>query len=172
MNRYIGIDLGGTNLRAAIADTDTGEIFHQRKCPTLAAEGQDAVIQRIVKLIRELTQEKDGLNGSIRGVGIGVPGTPDIDTGVIQFLPNLPGKWLDVPLRAIIEETAATLEQSPRDARLYRALNRTYFHPAPTQEKAAELLDLPFSTYRRHLSAGVARLIDALWHRELHGTEN
>jgi glucokinase len=104
MNRYIGIDLGGTNLRAAIADTDTGEIFHQRKCPTLAAEGQDAVIQRIVKLIRELTGESTAAKEAIRGVGIGVPGTPDIDTGVIQFLPNLPGKWLDVPLRAIVEE--------------------------------------------------------------------
>jgi len=33
-----------------------------------------------------------------------VPGTPDIETGVIQFLPNLPGKWLNVPLQAIVEE--------------------------------------------------------------------
>jgi glucokinase len=104
MNCYIGIDLGGTNLRAAIADTETGQVFHQRKCPTLAAEGQEAVIQRIVKLIRELTQV-DGISPeTIKGVGIGVPGTPDIDTGVIQFLPNLPGKWLNVPLQAIIEE--------------------------------------------------------------------
>src|SRR6185503_15751816 len=58
---------------------------------------------RIVSLIRELTQA-NGYASSIQGVGIGVPGTPDIDTGVIQFLPNLPGKWLNVPLRAIIEE--------------------------------------------------------------------
>ncbi|HSL46812.1 MAG TPA: ROK family protein [Anaerolineales bacterium] len=104
MNRYIGIDLGGTNLRAAIADTDTGEIFHQRKCPTLAADGQDAVIQRIVQLIRELTELDGEPDCEIKGVGIGVPGTPDIDTGVIQFLPNLPGKWLNVPLQAIVEE--------------------------------------------------------------------
>jgi len=104
MNHYIGIDFGGTNLRAAIADTDTGEIFHQRKCPTLAAEGQGAVIQRIVQLIRELTHANGIPVSTIKGVGIGVPGTPDIDTGVIQFLPNLPGKWLNVPLRAIIEE--------------------------------------------------------------------
>lgn len=103
MSHYIGIDLGGTNLRAAIADTDTGQIFHQRKRPTLANEGQEAVIGRIVDLIRELTQV-NGANGSIQGVGIGVPGTPDIDTGVIQFLPNLPGKWLNVPLQSIIEE--------------------------------------------------------------------
>jgi glucokinase len=104
MSHYIGIDLGGTNLRAAIADTDTGQIFHQRKCPTLAAEGQDAVIQRIVQLIEELIEVSRSPDCEIKGVGIGVPGTPDIDTGVIQFLPNLPGQWLNVPLQAIIEE--------------------------------------------------------------------
>jgi glucokinase len=55
-------------------------------------------------LIQELTQA-DGLPASeIKAIGIGVPGTPDIDTGVIRFLPNLPGKWLDVPLQSIIEE--------------------------------------------------------------------
>ncbi len=104
MNCYIGIDLGGTNLRAAIADTDTGQIFHQRKCPTLAAEGQQAVIGRIIQLIRELRQESQVPDGAVKGIGIGVPGTPDIDKGIIQFLPNLPGKWLNVPLAAIIEE--------------------------------------------------------------------
>ena len=104
MNCYIGIDLGGTNLRAAIADTDTGQVFHQRKCPTLAAEGQEAVIQRIVQLIHELTQEDGISSDAVKGIGIGVPGTPNIETGVIQFLPNLPGKWLNVPLQAIIEE--------------------------------------------------------------------
>jgi len=103
MNCYIGIDLGGTNLRAAVADTDTGQVFHQRKCPTLAAEGQEAVIQRIVQLIRDLTQVDGIPPGSIKGVGIGVPGTPDIEAGIIQILPNLPGKWLNVPLQAIIE---------------------------------------------------------------------
>ena len=104
MNHYIGVDLGGTNLRGAIVDTDSGRIFHQRKCPTLAAEGQEAVIARIVQLIKELTQASGESNGVIKAVGMGVPGTPDIDTGVIQFLPNLPGKWLNVPLQAIVEE--------------------------------------------------------------------
>ena len=104
MSHYIGVDLGGTNLRAAIANTDTGQIFHQRKCPTLAAEGQEAVIGRIVQLIRELVQTADDGTCDIKGVGIGVPGTPDIARGMIQFLPNLPGKWLNVPLQAIVEE--------------------------------------------------------------------
>jgi glucokinase len=104
MNHYIGIDLGGTNLRAAIADTDTGQILYQRKCPTLATEGQEAVIQRMVQLIRELTQENGLSSNTIKGVGVGVPGTPDIDLGVIQLLPNLPGQWLNVPLQAIVED--------------------------------------------------------------------
>jgi glucokinase len=104
MNHYIGIDLGGTNLRAAVADTDTGQIYHQRKCATLANEGQEAVIQRLVGLIHELREASGLSNGTIKGIGIGVPGTPDIDTGVIQFLPNLPGKWLNVPLQSIVED--------------------------------------------------------------------
>ena len=104
MNRYIGIDLGGTNLRAAITDMETGQIFHQRQCPTLAAEGQDAVTKRIIQLIRELIKESGVAAHMIKGVGIGVPGTPDMERGIIQILPNLPGKWLNVPFQAIIEE--------------------------------------------------------------------
>lgn len=103
MSHYIGIDLGGTNLRAAIADTVTGKIYHQRKCPTLAAEGQESVIGRIVQLIRELI-DVSGVECDVKGIGIGVPGTPSLDTGVIQILPNLPGQWLNVPLQAIIED--------------------------------------------------------------------
>jgi glucokinase len=104
MNCYIGVDLGGTNLRAAVVDTDTGQICRQRKCPTLAAEGQEAVIQRIVQLIRKLTQLSGVPACAIKGVGIGVPGTPDMDTGVIQLLPNLPGQWANVPLQSIVQE--------------------------------------------------------------------
>lgn len=104
MNRYIGVDLGGTNLRAAIADVDTGEVVYQQKCQTLATEGQEAVIQRIVQMVRELIDESGVSSSEISAIGIGVPGTPDIDTGVIRILPNLPGKWREVPLRQIIEE--------------------------------------------------------------------
>lgn len=104
MNRYIGVDLGGTNLRAAIADTQTGEISHQRACPTHAAEGQERVIDRMVNLIGDMIEESGLSRSTIKGIGIGVPGTPDVEAGVIQFLPNLPGRWLDVPLRAIVEE--------------------------------------------------------------------
>jgi glucokinase len=38
------------------------------------------------------------------GIGIGVPGTVDIDRGATELLPNLPGKWSNVPLRSIVRE--------------------------------------------------------------------
>lgn len=48
-----------------------------------------------------------------------------------------------------------------------RVLDRTYVHAAPTQEAAAEVLDLPFSTYRRHLARAHERLTDLLWMVEI-----
>jgi hypothetical protein len=70
-------------------------------------------------------------------------------------------------LQALIQAAAESLQTSPREAKYYRALDRTYLHPVPTQEQAAELLDLPFSTFRRHLKAGVVRVTDILWQHEI-----
>ncbi|WP_161605983.1 AAA family ATPase [Microlunatus speluncae] len=68
-------------------------------------------------------------------------------------------------VRAAIDELAA----DPRSEPLHRVLNRTFVRPAPTQEKAAELLDLPFSTYRRHRDRAVDAVVARLWQRELDG---
>jgi len=53
--------------------------------------------------------------------------------------------------------------------KFYRAVYHTYIQPAPTQEAAAELLDVPFSSYRRHLKTGVDQITEMLWHREVGG---
>lgn len=72
-------------------------------------------------------------------------------------------------LQALLRETAENLLATPRLARGYRALYHTYLHPAGTQEQAAELLDLPFSTFRRHLKTGITSVINRLWDAELQG---
>jgi hypothetical protein len=69
----------------------------------------------------------------------------------------------------LITGAAESLLRSPRDTRLYQVVDRTYFRAALTQEQAAELLDLPFSTYRRHLKAAVTRIADVLWQHEVEG---
>ncbi|BAY26714.1 hypothetical protein NIES2100_65300 [Calothrix sp. NIES-2100] len=70
-------------------------------------------------------------------------------------------------LQTLLKQAAESLQSSPRDEKLYRVIHRTYLQPAPTQETAAELLDLPFSTYRRHLKAGMTRIAEILWQREI-----
>lgn len=70
-------------------------------------------------------------------------------------------------LRNVVRTAADALQNSPRDMKFYRVLYHTYLQPAPTQEIAAELLDLPFSTYRRHLKTAVERLTELLWNQEL-----
>lgn len=73
-------------------------------------------------------------------------------------------------LRATLLTAIDHLAQDPRSLPLRRVLDRTYLHPAPTQEAAAEALHLSFSTYRRHLAKATARLTDLLWSQELSGT--
>lgn len=70
-------------------------------------------------------------------------------------------------LVALLDDAVAVLGGHPRDEKLQRALRATYLSPAPTQEAAAERLELPFSTYRRHLTKGIGRVVEHVWRREL-----
>jgi hypothetical protein len=69
-------------------------------------------------------------------------------------------------LQQVIRGAAGQLAGSPRDAAAYRVVHHTYLQPAPTQRQARELLDLPPSTYRRYLSAGINHLTAILWQQE------
>ncbi|MEO3824796.1 AAA family ATPase [Actinomadura sp. B10D3] len=73
-------------------------------------------------------------------------------------------------LRRLIEEAAGVLREDPREESLYRVVDRTFLRPAATQERAAEMLGLPFSTYRRHRNRAVERIVAVLWDREVYGT--
>lgn len=74
-------------------------------------------------------------------------------------------------LQALLRETSEALQHTPKDAKLYRALYYGYFHPASSQEKASELADVPFSTFRRHAKNGVEHVTDRLWQLEIGGGE-
>jgi hypothetical protein len=76
----------------------------------------------------------------------------------------------DKVLRGLIHGAAQILKADPRSESHYRVLDRTYLRPAPSQEKAAELLDLPFSTYRRYRDRGIAAITEWLWDQDLDST--
>jgi glucokinase len=104
MKKYIGCDLGGTNLRAAIVDVDDGTVLHQMSIPTLAREGYEAVMKRMAELFLQIIQSAGMKKEDIGGIGIGVPGVLDLEKGETLFLPNLPGTWPHVPLGDTITE--------------------------------------------------------------------
>jgi len=83
----------------------------------------------------------------------------------------LAGSALAPDPRAAIVEAIEGLRADPKGEALFAVLNRTYLKPAPSQEAAASMLGLPFSTYRRHLAKAVDRLIDRLWSIEI-GSEH
>ncbi|HEU4423028.1 MAG TPA: AAA family ATPase [Pilimelia sp.] len=70
-------------------------------------------------------------------------------------------------LRATIETAIDCLREEPKGAALSAVLQRTFVRGAPTQEAAAEVLGLPFSTYRRHLGKAIEQLTDLLWAVEI-----
>lgn len=102
MKKYIGCDLGGTNLRAAIVDAEDGSVLHQISVPTRAREGHDAVMQRMAQLFLQIIESAGITRDEIGGIGIGVPGVLDLERGETIFLPNLAGTWPGVPLRDTI----------------------------------------------------------------------
>ena len=70
-------------------------------------------------------------------------------------------------LAASIGAAIELLGEDPKAAPLARVLDGTYRHGAPTQEAAAEVLGLAFSTYRRHLTKAHEQLADLLWAVEI-----
>ncbi len=90
----IGIDLGGTNLRAAVLN-DAGAILGQARTETMAAEGPRAVLKRLVIVARGAVEEAGLEMKDVAACGVGSPGPLDADEGVVLYTPNLPG-WKDV----------------------------------------------------------------------------
>ena len=104
-NFSVGVDLGGTNLRVAAVD-EQGRLMEKVTFGTKTIVGRDQVLNDMCNAIRQ-TSAKYQRNGALLGVGIGVPGIIDIQSGMMRESPNLPG-WADYPVRAEIEKRMAT----------------------------------------------------------------
>ena len=103
MNYAIGCDLGGTNLRVGAVDIQSGRVVHHQSIPTLAKEGYEAVISRMVNLINDVIQRCEFNKSEICGVGIGVPGVLNPDKGLVIFLPNFHGGWRGIHLGDLVQ---------------------------------------------------------------------
>jgi glucokinase len=101
MEYSIGVDLGGTNLRAAAVDRD-GKMLNKVSGATPVSEGRDAVVIDIVRSIEEI-RAGFGKEAKLVGAGVGVPGFIRMDSGIVAGAPNLPG-FENYPVRDEIEK--------------------------------------------------------------------
>ena len=114
MNQFsIGVDLGGTNLRIAAVD-DKGALVEKVTLGTKVSLGRDHVIDDMCDAIQHLS-DKYRKSAALLGIGIGVPGIIDMQTGLLRESPNLPG-WADYPVRAEIERRLNTIVILENDA--------------------------------------------------------
>jgi glucokinase len=92
---YIGIDLGGTGIKAGVVD-EKGVILCKEKCPTGVERGYGPVIADMAKLCVEAVEKAGVSMDDVAGIGVGIPGIQDPATGLIPFCTNL--GWHQVPL--------------------------------------------------------------------------
>ena len=100
MREYaIGVDLGGTNLRAAAISTE-GKMLRKVSGATPVSAGREAVTADIVQSIQALRQDLG--EHSLAGVGVGIPGYILMEKGIVTGAPNLPS-FVNYPIRDEIE---------------------------------------------------------------------
>lgn len=103
----IGIDLGGTNLKAALVHRMDG-LCCQSRCPTGADDGPDAVIERIIQIAEEVKRDAPP-RADLGGIGIGTPGTIDWERTTVSQPSNLPG-WGTVNMKEVLQSHFGSLD--------------------------------------------------------------
>jgi glucokinase len=97
---WIGFDLGGTKMLAAAYDSEF-ETLARRRRKTKGFEGAKAGVERIVETIQQTLEEAQVDAANLGGIGIGCPGSVDLDKGTILEAANL--GWKGVKLRESLE---------------------------------------------------------------------
>ena len=99
---YIGIDLGGTGIKAGLVD-EGGKIICKAGCPTLVERGARPIVDDMARLCREVAQQAGVSFDEVKAIGIGLPGIQDPRTGHVPFCTNL--YWHEVPVIEWMQET-------------------------------------------------------------------
>ena len=91
---FIGIDLGGTNIR--VATIQDGKILQMQAEPTIAQGAETVVLEQMARLIAAV------LTPEVKGIGIGVPSVVDREKGIVYNVVGIPS-WKEVHLKDFLE---------------------------------------------------------------------
>lgn len=97
----VGVDIGGTNLRLALADMD-GVVVGKWSYSIVGVNGVDAVMSLICDGVERLLREVSAPRHTLKSIAVGAPGITDVNEGIVIATSYLMG-WRDVPLRALLE---------------------------------------------------------------------
>lgn len=110
---YIGVDLGGTNIKVGIC-SEEGSLLHTFEGPTGAEEGPQAVLDRIAQYVKQIVTDSSYTWDQVAGVGAGIAGFIDLAEGVVIAAPNL--KWENVAVRQELVDRLGLPVQINNDA--------------------------------------------------------
>ncbi|MCM1487816.1 MAG: ROK family protein [Firmicutes bacterium] len=96
MRYSLGIDIGGTNIAAGVVD-ENYNIVAKSKVKTNSSRGYEEVLKDIAAAGQAAVKDMDMALTDMEWVGLGCPGTCNLDTGIVEYSNNL--KWNNVPLR-------------------------------------------------------------------------
>lgn len=91
----IGVDLGGTNIRAGLQSG--GSLLYPKKDLFNTRQSKEDTLKQFIDFIRPLVME------DVKGIGIGVPSVVDVEKGIVFNVANIPS-WDRVPLKDLLEE--------------------------------------------------------------------
>ncbi|TDD65930.1 ROK family protein [Jiangella aurantiaca] len=124
--RLLGIDVGGSTVKWAVLDSRTarpllrGTIPTARDPHTVAADLAALVAEADDAIRADGASSADGASdGRITAIGVGVPGHVDRRSGVVRFLPNVPGAWSGFPLAATLRASTGRPVSVLNDARAF-----------------------------------------------------
>jgi len=118
MPRYLGLDIGGTNIKTALVEDDgSGQptVLSTATHATRGSRGPAAVVERVGEIGRALAAEA----GGVVAAAVTLPGTFDAATGCAKVIPNLPGEWSGLPVRGPVAEAVGVPTALLNDARAF-----------------------------------------------------
>ncbi|MEQ6388759.1 ROK family protein [Bacillaceae bacterium S4-13-58] len=117
---WIGVDLGGTNLRIGVLNEESSLIYKEQ-IETRVERGPEAIVNDIHKMIEKAFDQYP----KVQAVGIGVPGPLDSHLGIIKSPPHLTG-WDNIPLKEKLEDVCPLPIHVENDAKV-AALAEAWF---------------------------------------------
>jgi len=119
VDRYLGLDLGGTNIKWAVVEQSGPHGWHtldHGQVPTDVSRREQSVVPQLAQLAVEV---RDDAGGPVASLGVAVPGLYIPETGVVTFLTNVPGDWSATPVGEPVAEATNLPTALINDARAF-----------------------------------------------------